>query len=164
MHIGFPNRKDEDTILSAAYIKGKYYIDVPNMKVEDYSQRAWRHVDKGAMNKYGFYGEQLERGQILKFGRYVFRINEISTDTEDNKIDTEMDHIHTHRSNREDLESTQKVLFTDKRRASEDVGLHKQLIKMKRMNTISEEHSKDVVCRICLSEDSHDPDDPLISP
>lgn len=31
-------------------------------------------------NKYGFKGVKLERGQIIKFGRYVFKVNEISTD------------------------------------------------------------------------------------
>ena len=162
--IDFLNRKDEDTILSAAYIKGKYYIDIPNMKIEDYSLRAWKHVDKGKMNKYGFHGKHLKRGQILKFGRYVFRINEISTDVDDDIINTQIDPLYTHRTNRENLESTQKVLIPGKRRPSEEVGLHKQLKKIKKMGTISEENNKDTVCRICLSEDQHDPEDPLISP
>lgn len=33
-----------------------------------------------------------------------------------------------------------------------------------RLKTISEESNKDIVCRICLSEDQNDPEDPLISP
>lgn len=63
-------------MLSAAYIKGKYYI-CPNATGEDYSKRSWNNIKNSKTNKHGFKGVMLKPGQILKFGRYVFRINEI---------------------------------------------------------------------------------------
>jgi hypothetical protein len=77
--IGYLNRRDEYTMLSVAYVKGKYYL-CPNTKGEDYSYRTWHNIRKLKVNKHGFKGIKLQRGQVLKFGRYVFRINEISTE------------------------------------------------------------------------------------
>lgn len=39
----------------------------------------WRVVSKLNKCKHGFKGVQLQRGKIIKFGRYVYKINEIST-------------------------------------------------------------------------------------
>ena len=71
-------------MLSAAYIKGKYYL-CPDTTNEDFSKRTWNNVSKLKKNSYGFNGVMLKRGQILKFGRYVFKINEISTEAESEK-------------------------------------------------------------------------------
>jgi hypothetical protein len=40
----------------------------------------------------------------------------------------------------------------------------KNMLPLKKLRTISEEPGKDMVCRICLSEDNSDQEDPLISP
>lgn len=50
-------------------------------------------ISRLKQNKHGFKGIKLQRGQIIKFGRYVFKINEMSTASkfEDIRENTEMD-------------------------------------------------------------------------
>jgi len=154
-------------MISVAYIKGKYFI-CPNTESEDYSKRSWNNISRMKMNKHGFNGVMLKRGQVLKFGRYVFKINEISTDpnpevynmVENTEIDLEpgssikMNQLKTN----DDQQADPKFLDTD-----DGPNMEKNHKKTK-LNTISEEANKEIVCRICLSEDISDKEDPMISP
>ena len=83
---------------------------------DDYGQRMWKVLSKLNKCKYGFKGVQLQRGQIIKFGRYVYKINEISTQPFQNNIkiaeNTEIDI---------EAENATRVKVTDAIRASEEV-------------------------------------------
>ena len=129
----------------------------------------WRVVGKLKNSKQGFKGIELKRGQIIKFGRYVYKINEISTQpfNSDNKVgeNTEIDI---------DAENATKVKVTDGARNSDEIqndqryrdskDYDKFIKKNTPLHTISEEGTKDSTWRIWLSEDQGEESDPLISP
>lgn len=66
-------------MVSAAYMNNRYYL-CPDEDADDYNSKVWNVISRTKLNKYGFKGILLKHGQILKFGRYVFKVNEISTD------------------------------------------------------------------------------------
>jgi hypothetical protein len=154
-------------MLSAAYIKGKYYL-CPNTTSEDFSKRSWNNITKLKKNSHGFRGIMLKKGQILKFGRYVFKINEISTEPESEKpgeqTEIDLDPGNNSKANK-NLSTNHDMNRIDPRYIDvDDLQKISPNKKSKNLNPISEEGSKDSVCRICLSEDQSDYEDPLISP
>jgi len=53
------NRKNDATLLSIAYLGGKYYF-CPNNRREDYSKTTWNVISKVKPNSYGFKGVLLK--------------------------------------------------------------------------------------------------------
>lgn len=158
-------------MLSVAYIKGKYYL-CPNTKGKDYSYRTWHNISKLKYNKHGFKGIKLQRGQVIKFGRYVFKINEISTEDKSAhekpfdpiEIGLGVDWLLTQRSNKNDHVRTSEDHSIEPALLKPDNSPRRKHRKSALLRPVSEENYKDVVWRICLSEDLEDHEDPLISP
>lgn len=111
----------------------------------------------------------MQRGQIIKFGRYVYKINEISTQPylNENKIgeNTEIDgdQENASRFKTEGLRTLedQQIENRNLKDAGSDADKKQREIEI---SQIKNEVNKDAAWRIWLSEEQEDSNDPLISP
>jgi len=131
-------------MLSFAYVPGKYYI-CPGPNENYYSNQAWTVVSKVNKNRYGFKGVLLKPGQVVKFGRYVFKINEISTDM-NNKlgIHSSANQLDTDRKQSK-IGSTKSIADYAKNGDDHKHSDQRHANKTSKLSSITEEGNKDAV-------------------
>ena len=66
-------------------VNNTYFIATDNVGTEDnlYDGQCWNVIKSMKTNKHGFRGKQLFKDDILKIGRFVFKIIDISTEGQD---------------------------------------------------------------------------------
>lgn len=82
----FPTRDkidDETPQLHFVFNNNQYYWSTDHVGTENelYYGQAWNVIRHMKTNKHGFKGHKITKDDIIKIGRYVFKIVETSTDS-----------------------------------------------------------------------------------
>ncbi|CAI2385725.1 unnamed protein product [Moneuplotes crassus] len=147
-------------ILHIARWKDTYYVAPSGIDDDSnlYCNQAWNLMNHQEMNHHGFKGKKLNLGDVLKLGRFIFRVKEIS-------------HRNT---NEKALMATNLDMYLTSFYQTKQLGnyqMNKSLVKRPRRvrnkksskRTSQEQEKEDFLCRICLSS-VQSKEDPFISP